>query len=81
MDEFFVHSLRNDYQSIYLDWYFARQYLLETGVSLSIFQPPSVVFIVVIESLKSDPLTLLFFGIALYEAYKIPKTQQLPITI
>jgi len=59
-----------------LNWYFAREYLLEEGYTgVSMFLPLDVIVGIVIDSLKNEPLTLLFWAIALYEAYKIPKMQ------
>ena len=42
------------------------------GKSLDRIQPIGLIIEIVTESLKSDPLTLLFWGIALFQAFVIP---------
>ena len=39
---------------------------------IDVIQPPGFVFEVVVDSLTADPLTLIFWGIAAYEAVVIP---------
>jgi hypothetical protein len=48
---------------------------LAPGESIEVLQPPSFVATVVIESVKTDPLTLAFWAIALFQAFSIPARQ------
>ncbi|NIS81276.1 MAG: hypothetical protein GTO14_13965 [Anaerolineales bacterium] len=57
-----------------------NQILLEEGLILTdlpIFLPIGDALTLIMESVKSDPLTLLFWGIALFEAFIIPGKRQL----
>jgi hypothetical protein len=40
--------------------------------------PPDVMLAAVAQSLGSDPLTLLFWGIALWTAFRLPTPRRLP---
>lgn len=44
----------------------------EIGVAIPLVQPPDVVIEVVTASLQADPLTLVFWAIALFQAFVIP---------
>jgi hypothetical protein len=44
----------------------------EIGAPVELFQPPAFVIEVVTASLQSDPLTLVFWAIALFQAFVIP---------
>ena len=48
---------------------------LAPGETIEVLQPPSFVATVVIESVKTDPLTLAFWAIALFQAFSIPARQ------
>jgi hypothetical protein len=52
--------------------HFFEQEFLVPGESLDRIQPIGLVVEIITESLKSDPLTLLFWGIALFQAFVIP---------
>lgn len=51
--------------------HFVGQQLAE-GETLQLLQPPDSVVTVVAESLQADPVTLVFWGIALFQAVVIP---------
>lgn len=58
--------------------HYAYQYLIQGGYAVkSYFLNPVAVIKVTIDSIKSDPLTLLFWGIAVWFAYTIPKPKKL----
>jgi hypothetical protein len=44
----------------------------ELGVQLDLIQPPDLIVSVVSESVQGDPLTLVFWAIALFQAFVIP---------
>ena len=48
---------------------------LAPGETIEVLQPPSFVATVVIDSVKTDPLTLAFWAIALFQAFSIPARQ------
>jgi len=52
-------------------WHLFNEALGSAG-SISLFQPLDVMLEVVVESVTADPLTLLFWGIAVFEAVVIP---------
>ena len=52
--------------------HFVSQALAAEGQTINLVQPPDVVISVVIDSLQSDPLTLAFWAIALFQAFAIP---------
>lgn len=52
--------------------HFVGQELAAQGVSIEILQPPDFVLGVVADSLGADPLTLVFWAIALFQAFVIP---------
>jgi hypothetical protein len=45
---------------------------LAPGETIEVIQPPGFVLEVVIESVKTEPLTLAFWSIALFQAFAIP---------
>ena len=58
----------------FIGWYVTYQYLLEQGIGvLNFFLPPSIMFKMVQDSIGASPSTLLFFGIAIWQAAVIPK--------
>lgn len=52
--------------------HFLEQEFVVAGESLDRIQPIGLVIEIITESLKADPLTLLFWGIALFQAFVIP---------
>ena len=52
--------------------HFAGQQLAAEGLAIEVVQPPDFVISVVTESVQSDPLTLVFWAIALFQAVAIP---------
>jgi hypothetical protein len=58
--------------------HFAAQALAEEGyTSIPLVLPIGLMLMLVVESIKSDPLTLLFWGIAAWEAFAIPGKRRL----
>ena len=56
-----------------ISWYFLYQYYLENGYgSLHFFLGASEIVGTVIQSIISEPITLLFWAIAIWTAYTIP---------
>lgn len=60
--------------AMYLSTYFIVRHLVikETGMQLPLFLDPSVMTKIVIAYFKSNFMALLFWGIAIFEAIKIP---------
>ncbi len=52
--------------------HFVGQELAAEGVTIELIQPPDFIVSVVMDSLQSDPLTLAFWAIALFQAFAIP---------
>jgi hypothetical protein len=52
--------------------HFVGQELAAEGVTLELIQPPDFVVSVVMDSVQADPLTLVFWAIALFQAFAIP---------
>ena len=52
--------------------HFVGQELAAEGVTIELLQPPDFVISVVMDSLQTDPLTLAFWAIALFQAFAIP---------
>jgi hypothetical protein len=58
--------------------YFAVQALAEEGYTdIPLILPVGLMLRLIVESIKSDPLTLLFWGIAAWEAFAIPGKRRL----
>jgi len=56
-----------------ISWFSSYKYYLEKGIgTLHLFLPLPTIAEMVKDSLYNNPLTLVFFGIAIWEAYKIP---------
>jgi len=52
--------------------HFVNEELAAQGAAIDLLQPPGLMAEVVVESVKADPLTLAFWGIALFQAFTIP---------
>lgn len=52
--------------------HFVGQELAAQGVTIELIQPPDFIVSVVMDSVQSDPLTLVFWAIALFQAFAIP---------
>lgn len=59
----------------FIDLYFINEFLAAQGEYVPLWLPPGEMVNIVVESIKEAPLTLLFWGIALYESYKLPATK------
>ncbi len=46
--------------------------LAAEGIDIELLQPPDLMVELLIESVKAEPMTLLFWGIALFQAFAIP---------
>ncbi|MGH2474299.1 MAG: hypothetical protein ACRDIL_03465, partial [Candidatus Limnocylindrales bacterium] len=46
--------------------------LAAEGLVIDVMQPPDLMVEIIIESIKAEPMTLLFWGIALFQAFAIP---------
>ena len=46
--------------------------LAPEGVTIELIQPPDLIVSVVMDSVRADPLTLVFWAIALFQAFAIP---------
>jgi hypothetical protein len=61
-----------------IDRHFLVQYLTSEGYTdIPLLLPLDVTMEMIVEIIKSDPTTLLFWGIAIFEAFAIPKKRQL----
>lgn len=59
--------------------HFTAQALLREGYGqLPLVLPVQAMLTLVLEGIKADPVTLLFWGIALWEAYTLPKAHPMP---
>lgn len=59
--------------------HFTAQALVQEGYGqLPLLLPMQVMLTLVFEGIKADPATLLFWGIALWEAYTLPKAHRMP---
>jgi hypothetical protein len=52
--------------------HFVGQELAAEGLTLEVVQPPDFIIGVVMDSVQADPLTLVFWAIALFQAFAIP---------
>ncbi len=52
--------------------HFVSQEFAAEGLTIDLVQPPDFVISVVMDSLQADPLTLVFWAIALFQAFVIP---------
>jgi len=52
--------------------HFVGQELAAEGLTLNLIQPPDFIVGVVMDSVQADPLTLVFWAIALFQAFAIP---------
>ena len=52
--------------------HFVGQELADEGLTLEVIQPPDFIISVVMDSVQADPLTLVFWAIALFQAFAIP---------
>lgn len=59
--------------TLFLSEYFIDHYFFEKyNGAVSVFLPLTTIFQIVLDSLRSDPLTLLFWAVGLVAAYQIP---------
>jgi hypothetical protein len=52
--------------------HFANVQLAAEGLAIPLLTPPAVMLDIVSDGLKQDPITLVFWGIALWTAFKLP---------
>ncbi len=52
--------------------YLLNQELAAEGLTIEVLQPPAFVIEIVVQSVQTDPLTLVFWAIALFQAIVIP---------
>ena len=61
--------------------HFAAQSMAQRGYeSIPLFLPAETMVLFVVEGLKGDPLTLLFWGIAVWQAFTLPAARRAPPT-
>ena len=52
-------------------------FMVQEGYALPLFLPPEAMFALVVGGVKAEPATLVFWGIALWEAYTLPAARRL----
>ncbi|MCK4491383.1 MAG: hypothetical protein KAU03_02085 [Candidatus Altiarchaeales archaeon] len=57
--------------------HFSNQILAEEGYTIPLLISPDVMISAVFDSLSADPLTLLFWGIAIWTAFSVPASRSL----